>query len=239
MVQARSLLLERFDGEVRRRLRLADERAKEAVAQHREHAKALTRSILGPGEASRARISEAAALVRGRPADPVSFLRLDAAFLPANLSDLASAEGWWFAYRFETTCLKPQQELVHLILVREGDRFRALPRKDSALFLKLPAREEPSRRPTGISMANPHEQALAAIREEILAEAEQRSSKELDLARRLKARSQLEKAEREYRRKLTALRDQEQTGYLDKDRALADLSERAKVTERRTLVASA
>ncbi len=279
MVQARSLLLERFDGEVRRRLRLADERAKEAVAQHREHAKALTRSILGPGEASRARISEAAALVRGRPADPVSFLRLDAAFLPANLSDLAGAEGWWFAYRFETTCLKPQQELVHLILVREGDRFRALPRRDSALFLKLPAREEPARRPTGISMANPHEQALVAIREEILADAEQRSAKELDLAReradrytedclfearrlverartrweavrptlngeldlaqRLKARSQLEKADREYRRKLTALRDQEQTGYTEKDRTLAELSDRAKVTERRTLVASA
>jgi hypothetical protein len=128
-------------------------------------------------------------------------------------------------------------------------------------------------------MANPHEQALAAIREEILAEAEQRSSKELDLGReradrytedclfearrlverartrweavrqtlsgeadlaqRLKARSQLEKAEREYRRKLTALRDQELTSYSDKDRALAELSDRAKVTERRTLVASA
>ena len=279
MVQARSLLLERFDGEVRRRLRLADERAKEAVAQHREHAKALTRSILGPGEASRARISEAAAMVRGRPADPVTFLHLDAGSLPANLSDLAGAEGWWFAYRFETTCLKPQQQLVHLILVRDGDQFRALPRRDSALFLKLPAQEEPTRRPGGISMANPHEQALAAIREEILAEAEQRSSKELDLAReradrytedclfearrlverartrweavrqtlngevdlaqRLKARSQLEKAEREYRRKLTALREQEQTGYTEKDRALAELSERAKVTERRTLVASA
>jgi superfamily II DNA/RNA helicase len=279
MVQARSLLLERFDGEVRRRLRVVEERARQAVAQHRQHAQALTTSILGRGETSRIRIAAAAAVVRKRPPEAVSFLRLGAASLPEHLTALAGREGWWFAYRFETTGLRPEQRLVHLVLVIDGEKFRALSPDDSALFLKLPAREEASRRPGGMSVALAHEQALAAIREEIVRHAEQKSGLALDIAReradrymedclfeprqaierartgwqaarrtlsaeadpacRPKARSHLERAEREYRRRLTVLRAEEETRCAERDRALAAFSEQAKVTQRRALIASA
>jgi hypothetical protein len=279
MVQARSLLFERFDGEVRRRLRLAEERAKQAVALHREQARALTASILGSPEASRARISAAAALVRERPAPPVSFLRLDSASLPPNLVGLVGCEGWWFAYRFDTTGLKPGQRLAHLVLTRNGENFQALSAEDSAHFLRLPAREEPSGRPTGLSVAAAHEQALAAIRDEISRAAQERSELELDSAReradrfaedclfesrrsaeharasweaargalsnegepanRIKARAALERAARDYRRKLAALRAEEDSRYTEKERSLSALMERAKVGERHALIASA
>ncbi len=279
MVQARSLLLERFDGEVRRRLRVAEERTTQAMARHREHARALTASILGRGETSRARIAEAAASVRKRPSEAVSFVHLDASFLPAHLSELAGREGWWFAYRFETTGLKPDQLLIHLVLLREGEKFRALSRQDSAQFLNLPAREESSRKSGGASVAAAHEQALAAVREEILRDAEQRGALELDIATeranryaeerlfeardaterargqwelarrklqaetdsalRIKGRSQVEKTDREYRRKLASLRAQEDAAYAEKDRALGALLARSRVAERRALIASA
>jgi superfamily II DNA/RNA helicase len=279
MVQTRSLLLERFDAEVRRRLRVAHEQTRQAVARHREHARALTTSILGRGETSRARIAEAAASVRGRPRDDVSFVRLDASFLPLHLSQLAGSEGWWFAYRFETTGLKADQQLVHLVLMRQGDKFRALSRQDSAHFINLPAREESSRRPSGTSVAAAHQQALTVVQDEILREAEHRGGLELDIATertnryaedqlfearhaverargeweaarrklnaerdsalRSKARSQIEKTEREYRRKLSALRAQEDATYAEKDRALAALLARSKVVESRALIGSA
>jgi hypothetical protein len=52
-------------------------------------------------------------------------------------------------------------------------------------------------------------------------------------------RALLERAEREYRRKLDDLRALEATRYAEKDRAVADLKKRAEVKERRTLVATA
>ena len=279
MVQARSLLLDRFDGEVRRRLRISEERTRQALAQHREHAQALTSSILGRGETTRSQVSAAAMAVREQPWEGVSFLRLAATSLPEHLSELAGRDGWWFAYRFETTGLKPEQQLVHLVLVRDDEQFRPLPQEHAASFLKLLAREEPSRRPGSASVASVHEQTLAEVREAILRDAEQRSALELDAAKeradrytedclfeprqsaeraragweaarravsnasdptqRLKARSQLERTEREYRRRLSLLRAQEETRYSDKDRALAALCERAKLTENRVLIASA
>ena len=39
------------------------------------------------------------------PLDGVHWLQLDAAALPPRLARLAGAEGWWFAYRFETSGL--------------------------------------------------------------------------------------------------------------------------------------
>ena len=49
----------------------------------------------------------------------------------------------------------------------------------------------------------------------------------------------LERAEREYRRKLDDLRATEAQRYAEKDRAIADLKKRAEPKERRTLVATA
>ena len=52
-------------------------------------------------------------------------------------------------------------------------------------------------------------------------------------------RAFLERAEREYRRKLDELRATEAQRYAEKDRAIADLKKRAEPKERRTLVATA
>src|SRR5260370_37224748 len=47
MLQARALLLERFDGDVRRHLRFQEERVREAISQHRQRPDALTWAGLG------------------------------------------------------------------------------------------------------------------------------------------------------------------------------------------------
>ena len=52
-------------------------------------------------------------------------------------------------------------------------------------------------------------------------------------------RALLERAEREYRRKLDELRATESLRYGEKDRALAELKRRSEPKERRTLVATA
>jgi hypothetical protein len=59
-----------------------------------------------------------------------------------------------------------------------------------------------------------------------------------DPAERMKARASAERQEREYRRKLTGLRQAEDAKYAEKDRTLAALSQKAKVVTNRTLIAS-
>lgn len=278
MTQARSLLLERFDGDVRRRLRLASEQAKELVAKRREGAKALTGSVLGRARGSIAEVAKAAGAVRDRQQDAVSFLSLDASNLPTRLARLAGSEGWWFAYRFELSGLKPEEKLVHLVLVKEKDGYRALPLSDAEHFVKLAAKEETRRKPAAVSVGVMHEQALMQAKDELLRLAERRNAIELDLAReradryvedcllesrqamekarseweaarravllqaepaeRLKARAHAERLEREYRKKLASVRNEEDTRYTLKDRNFATLQQRAKVTEKRSLVAS-
>jgi hypothetical protein len=56
---------------------------------------------------------------------------------------------------------------------------------------------------------------------------------------RVKARAAAERAEREYRKKLEGLRHAEEQHYTEKDRTLAALASKAKVTLERSLVASA
>ena len=56
---------------------------------------------------------------------------------------------------------------------------------------------------------------------------------------RLKLRAQAERLEREYRKKLAALRQQEEQRYAEKDRTLAQLAQKAKVVAGRSLIASA
>jgi superfamily II DNA/RNA helicase len=280
MTQARSMLLERFDGDVRRRLRVADQQAKEAVAKRKEELRALTRSVLGEeGDLSRGQVAKAAGAVRSRTNDAVCYLQLDASELPARLSRLSGSEGWWFAYRIELGGLKPQERILHLVLVREGDSFRALPLADAAHFAKLSAEEERRRRPAPVSVSVAHEQAWVLAREELIRGAERRGQVELDRIReradryaedclleareavekarthwesarravvaaseptlRVKARAQAERLEREYRKKLASLRNEEETRYALKDRNLAALQQKAKVVDRRALIGSA
>ncbi len=60
-----------------------------------------------------------------------------------------------------------------------------------------------------------------------------------DPGERIKARALAERLEREYRRKLSSVRNEEEKRYALKDRQIADLVNRAKVTEKRALIASA
>jgi superfamily II DNA or RNA helicase len=288
MLQARALLLERFDGEVRQRLRLQEEFLREAISKHRNRAGALAWSVLkGLATPSRERVDEAAERVRARTEEPISFLRLDASHLPPQLAGLVGQEGWWFVYRFQTTGLKPEEKLIHLILVRQADGFRALTLSDAERFIDLPAIEEDARRPSGASVAATQEQALLSARAQILRAAELRSAAELDQAREradryaedsllerrqaverargeweaarnealrvpdlstslgtspsasIGQRSLIARAEREYRRRLAALRSQEEACYEEKDRRLGALAQRAIAAEQRKLIASA
>ncbi len=59
-----------------------------------------------------------------------------------------------------------------------------------------------------------------------------------DVAQRMNGRAQIEKLERDYRRKLAELRAQEEDCYSQKDRSVATLCKKAKVSDRRSLIAS-
>ena len=278
MTHARSLLLERFDGDVRRRLRVTGEEAEAAVDRHRRNARTFARQVLGQDAHGR-KVSEAAGAVRSTPTDGVHWLQLDASALPPRLARMAGGEGWWFVYRFESTGLLPEERLLHLVLLRDRDGFRVLGPDDGALLARVPAREGQPRPPAPVSVAQAQEQALAAARETLLREAERRNQLELDrmreqadryaedclleareaLARaraaweeartrltgvedgteRARARAAIERAERDHRRKLAALRAEEETRYALKDRTLAELAARAKVVDRRALVGTA
>lgn len=281
MTEARSVLMERFDGEVRRRLRMAGSVTKEALEKRQQGARALTGSVLGKGAAGRLQVAKAAYAVRDRTHDAVSYLQLDASGMPARLARLAGQEGWWFVYKFETTGLKPEEKMVHLVLLleRDGKGYRVLPLSDGEHFVKLAAREERRRQPPAVSVSLMQEQALMAAKEEILRRAERRNALELDLAReradryaedclmesreavekvrltwmearklvctqedpseRMKARAHAERLERDYRKRLASLRNEEEKRYMAKDRQVADLAQKAKVTEKRSLIASA
>jgi hypothetical protein len=60
-----------------------------------------------------------------------------------------------------------------------------------------------------------------------------------DGTERARARAAIERAEREHRRRLAALRTEEERRYGVKDRSLAELGARAKVVDRRALVGTA
>ncbi|WP_426753091.1 SNF2-related protein [Myxococcus sp. Y35] len=280
MTQMRSVVLERFDGDVRRRLRGQNEQTKEVLAKRQQEARALTASVLGSRTAGRLEVAKAAYAVKERTQDAVSYLQLDASGLPSRLARLAGSEGWWFAYKFETTGLKPEEKLAHLVLVRDRDGgFRALPLADGAHFVKLAAKPERRRQPAPVSVQLMQEQALMAAKDEIVRAAERRNALELDkakeradryvedclmesreaveaarqtwiearkqvglaedIAEKAKARAHSDRMEREYRRRLSSLRNEEEKRYAAKDRQLAELANKAKVTEKRSLIASA
>jgi hypothetical protein len=296
LAAARALLFERFDGEVRARLRLAEQTAKEAVARREAEEDALVASVFeeggsaeaadagrepaGRGRSKRAKLVRAAAeKVRARAQEAVSFLELPSRNLPASLGALAGREGWWFAYKFAFDALVSEEKVVHLVLWFDGERFHALPQEEAAAFAALPA-DEVRGGPRGatVSIGAAQEEALRALHHALLASIQERSHAALDasherwdrsaedaLAAPRKAaeearaawnraraalhdesplplrdrRALLERAEREFRRKLEDLRATEAQRYAEKDRAVAELRRRAEPKERRTLVATA
>ncbi|HYD43508.1 MAG TPA: SNF2-related protein [Anaeromyxobacter sp.] len=291
---ARALLFERFDGEVRGRLRVAEQKAKEAVARREAEEEALLAAVEADeapapepepeaparGRSRRAkRVQAAAERIRARPQDAVSFLEIEDRALPAALGKLAGREGWWFAYRYAFDALVSEERLVHLVLWTDGERFHALPLEEAEVFAALPAREgKGGPRGATTSIGEAQEQALAALHARLVADLQERIGVAYDASRdrwdrsvedalaaprkavedaraawsRARSavhdksdlplrdrRALLERAEREYRRRLDDLRALEATRYGEKDRAVAELKKRSEVKERRTLVATA
>jgi ERCC4-related helicase len=260
MTETRSLLVDRFDADVRNKLRLAGERVSQTLA-------------------SRARpmpaVPDRGAL---QPPEPLRYLRLLPAALPAALSDLRGAEGWWFVYRFELGGPHPDERLAHLVLVKDGGRFRPLSLETAALLVDVPAEEESRRRPESIGVAAVQERALAEISRHFTQDLSRGSERALDRVREkldrfaedcllpleqkmartravweaarqalrlapeaevTSARAAAVRAEKEHRRALAALRSEEQTRVAERDELLAKAAERHRVRETRSLVASA
>ncbi|MCC6337893.1 MAG: DEAD/DEAH box helicase family protein [Myxococcales bacterium] len=183
MTATRSTLLERFDGEVRKRLKVAGDAAKEAVSRRKATQKDFTGAVLGSSGSGRRQLQLAAKEVRARQNDAVSTLALDGGTLPPKLAHLAGKEGWWHAYRFELSGLKPQERVVHVALVRHGEGFRVVPWQDVAQLPQAGARDEESRKPPAVSATLQHEQALLQVKDELTRAAERLSALELDAAR--------------------------------------------------------
>ncbi|MFN7132813.1 MAG: helicase-related protein, partial [Myxococcales bacterium] len=253
MAQAREMLLERFDGDVRGRLRIAGSTAKEALAQHKKKSRALAMSVLGEENASNEQLAAAAREVKGKPTPAISYLQLNASELPARLASLAGREGWWFVYRCELSAGKPKERLLHLVLLRDGDGYKPLSVADGDAISKLSGRSCIGRSPPVIPVSAAQESALERAREEIVAQAIEGTAKDNDMQRekamrfaedcliqpreaverarasrddarravlaeqdptlRLRARAALERAEREYRKRVVALRAEEEKRF--------------------------
>jgi superfamily II DNA or RNA helicase len=290
LAAARTLLFERFDGEVRSKLRLSEQQAKEAVARREAEEDALFAAVFdeepvadadAPAKARQGRgklVRAAAEKVRARAQEAVSFLEIPSRHLPASLGKIAGREGWWFAYKFSFDTLVSEEKVVHLVLWFDGEGFHALAQEDAEAFAALPAEEaKAGPRSATASIGAAQEEALAALHARLLADVQERSQASFDASRerwdrsvedglaaprkavedaRLawgKARGALhddglplrdrrallERAEREYRRKLEDLRATEAQRYSEKDRAIAELKRRAEPKEKRTLVATA
>lgn len=67
MTEMRSVVLERFDGDVRRRLRGQNEQTKEALAKRQQEARALTASVLGSRNSGRLEVAKAPTPSRSAP----------------------------------------------------------------------------------------------------------------------------------------------------------------------------
>ncbi len=183
MTETRAVLLERFDGDVRKRLKVAGELAKEAVSRRRQSERRFTGAVLGAPAVGRRQLALAAREVRTRQDDAVSYLTLDAATLPERLAHLAGQEGWWHAYRFALSGLVPEETLVHVVMLRHGEGFKVLDLEAAEAFPRIAATDEPTRRPPGVSGSLVHEQAVLAARDALVRAAERRAVLELDAAR--------------------------------------------------------
>ncbi|HET8722723.1 MAG TPA: SNF2-related protein, partial [Anaeromyxobacteraceae bacterium] len=198
LASARSLLLERFDGDVRARLRVTRQEAARAVARREAEEEALLAAVEGSGAALpgaapppgvpeaawRGRRARAAAdAVRARPAEPVHRVEIPAASLPPRLAALAGREGWWLAWRLSMDGLAPEERVAHLVLWNDGGRWTALDDADAEAFAALPAREGGGATGGAAPLGAVLEEAMAALEARVRAGVEARSLAALDLAR--------------------------------------------------------
>jgi hypothetical protein len=195
LAAARTLLFERFDGEVRSKLRLAEQKAKEAVARREAEEDALVAAVFdeepeadaGPAQARKGRgklVRAAAEKVRARAQDAVSFLEVPSRHLPASLGKIAGREGWWFAYKFSFDTLVSEEKVVHLVLWFDGEGFHALAQEDAEAFAALPAQEaKAGPRGATASIGAAQEEALAALHARLLADVQERSQATFDASR--------------------------------------------------------
>jgi hypothetical protein len=166
MTEARSLLLERFDGDVRRRLRLAGEEVGQAVDRRRRSSRDSARSVLG--HPARAPVVARAAGEVARAARR----RALAAVTPRRCRrgwHVWPGEGWRFAYRF-----RPSRCLMSGCCTSSSsnrDGFRAPP-EDAELLARVPAREGSPDRRSGLAAVD---QNGRCWQPEVLREARRRS----------------------------------------------------------------
>ena len=200
---ARALLFERFDGEVRGKLRVAEQKTREAVARREADEEALVAAAFEDeplpaaeaeqalpstpprGRSRRARLVQAAAeKIRSRAQDAVSFLEIANGSLPASLGKLAGREGWWFAYRYGMEALVSEEKVLHLVLWADGERFHALAPEEAEVFAGLPA-EEGKGGPRGatLSIGEAQEQALAGLHTRLVADLQERIGAAYDASR--------------------------------------------------------
>lgn len=231
MEEARSALMDRFDDQVRARLRVKVGQAREVLRKSESQATALALSVLGDdvevqgdlidvqaipqalldaaggelaaglyslGTAQEAKeagalklgpgsplVRAAAKVVRQTPSEGVTFLSLDAGHAPAELAPIFGKEGWWFVYKLEAGEVEPEQRIIHLVLVREGNVYRSLDLDKAALFVEIPA-EETTLRPAGgatVSVTTAQENALSRALAQVKQEVEAKRSAAADRAR--------------------------------------------------------
>ena len=183
MMETRATLIEKFDGDVRKKLRVASDAAREAVSKRKLAEKNFTGSVLGTAAVGRRQLALAAKEVRARTNDAVTHLVIDGSTLPAKLGNLQGKEGWWYAYRFELTGLKPEERLVHIVCLKHGEGFRVVPYLDAEVLPKASARECKDRDPPPNTPTLEHEKALMAAKDELTRIAERRNMLELDAAK--------------------------------------------------------
>ncbi|WP_373046295.1 SNF2-related protein [Vulgatibacter sp.] len=234
MAETRALVTERFDDQVKSRLKGAATEARQVLKKSEEQAKAITLSVLGAEDASEkggvleithlpdalveaaggaeialgsysfgpatdARekglkklgpgsplVKAAAKMIKSQPLDEVCYLKLDAGKAPPQLSGLFGKEGYWYLYKFLAGEVDPDEKIVHVVLVREGNVFRSLDPETSALFVGIPAREtvkRPANETTGPTLTSAKESALLKAQMAVKAEADARRGVAADRAR--------------------------------------------------------
>jgi len=275
MAETRALVLERFDDQVKARLKGTTTEARRVLEKSEEQARAITLSVLGSEDASEegdvlrithlpealveaaggaelalgaysfgsavdARekglkklgpgspiVKAAAKMIKSRPLDEVSYLKLDAGKAPPQLAGLFGREGLWYLYKFVAGEVDPDEKLVHVVLVREGNAFRSLDPELAQLFVEIPAREtvrRPESEPGGPTLTSAREAALMKAQLAVKAEVEARRGAAADRARERWDRFTeecLEKPRRrvaEARRRWEAVRKQLLASQDDKER---------------------
>lgn len=234
MAETRALVCERFDDQVKSRLRGAVTEAKAALKKSEEQAKQLTLSLLGAedavekgevlelkhipdslleaaegtelatglysfGNATEAKekglrklgpnsplVKAAAKAIKGQALEEVNYLKLDAGKAPPQLTGLFGKEGYWYLYKFMAGEVDPDEKLVHVVLVREGNVFRSLDPETASLFVEMPAREtvkRPEGVVTGAGVNAAQESALLKAQMLVKGEVEARRGAAADRAR--------------------------------------------------------